>query len=123
MKLCTYRTRGITCYYFAVLHDHHPIRCVINILQTVFGDENGGTQFQIDFANRVQKIRCCNGVQLAGRLIQNQYLRLQGHDGSQIQQLLLTAGKGCHILMKPALDAKIAGHLRHPQAHCLLVNA
>ena len=114
---------GIVCDHLAAIHHDRPVRIGENILQPVLCDDNGSAKLRIDLTDGVEKIRCGNGVKLAGRLVQNQNFRLHCHNGSKIQKLLLTAGEGGNILMKPILDAEIASHLRHPGAHGLLVAA
>ena len=89
----------------------------------MLGDDHRGSQFDIDFPDSIQEIRGCNGIQLTGRLVQDQHLRLHGHDGCQVQQLLLTAGKVTYIPMEPILDTKVAGHFRNSGTHGLLVTA
>ena len=89
----------------------------------MFGNNDGCTQFNVDFPDSVQKVRCRNGVQLTGRLVQDQDLRLHSHNRSQIQQLLLTAGKIGHLPMEPVLNAKITSHFRNTGTHRLLVTA
>ena len=106
-----------------MLHDHHPVGGGEHILQTVFREDDGGAQLLIDLFDGVEEVRRGDGVQLAGRLVQNEHLRLHGHDGGQVQQLLLPPGEFADILMEPALDAEVAGHLRHAQAHGALVAA
>ena len=117
------RSRGVIGNDFTALHDHHPVGGVVDVLQAMLRNDDGGAQLQIDLADRIQEIRGRNGVQLAGGLIQDQDFRLHGHDGRQVQQLLLTTGQICHIPVEPILDAKIACHFRHPQPHSLLVTA
>ena len=73
------------------IHHRHAIGGIKDILQTVFGNDHRRAQFQIDLAHRVQKIGSRDGIQLAGGFIENQYVRMHRHDGSQIQQLFLTA--------------------------------
>ena len=94
-----------------------------NVLQPVLGDDHRSAQLNVDLPDGIQKIRGGNGVQLAGRLVQHQNIRLHGHDGGQIEKLLLSAGQLRHIPVEPALDAEIAGHLRHPKAHGVRVGA
>ena len=112
---------GIVCNDTAAVHDDGPVCIGEDILQSVLRDDDGGAQFHIDLADRIQKIRCGNGIQLAGGFIQNQHLRLHGHDGSQVQQLLLTAGQVRYIPVKPVLDTEIAGHFRNSCTHCSLI--
>ena len=50
-------------------------------------------------------------------------LPLHGHDGSQIQQLLLPAGQLRHLPVEPLGNAEIAGHFRHAKTHGFLVAA
>ena len=87
----------------------------------MLGNDDRGTQFPVDLLHRIQEIRCGDGIQLAGRLIQNQYTRLHSHDGCQIQQLLLAAGQFIHILVEPSLDAEVTGHFCHPQTDGFLI--
>ena len=107
----------------AVLHHRHPVRRREDVLQPVLRDDDGGAQLPIDFPHGVEKIRRRNGVQLAGRLVKDQHLRLHGHDRRQIQQLLLAAGQLRHVPVEPALNTEIAGHFRHPGPHGFLVAA
>ena len=123
MELLSHLSGGIIGNDSTLFHHYNPVSGMIDILQPMLRDNDGGSQFDVDLTDSIQKIRCCNGIQLAGRLIQNQYLRLHRHNGRQIQKLLLTAGKGRYIFMKPALNTKIAGHFRHPQPHSLLIAA
>ena len=106
-----------------VFHDHAAVGGVEDVLQAMLGDKHGGAQLPVDFLHGVEKVRGGNGVKLAGGLVQDQDLGLHGHDRGQVQQLLLPAGELRHIPVKPALDAEIAGHLRHTQAHGFLVAA
>ena len=123
MKQCAHLSWGVIGNDFSLFHHHHTIRCVINIFQAMLGDNDGCAQFDVDLPNSIQKIGSGNGIQLAGRFIQHQHLRLHSHNGRQVQKLLLTTGKGGHILVKPALDTEIAGHFRNPQPHGLLIAA
>ena len=99
----------------SLLHNQHPVGHGENILRPVLGDQHRGAQLLIDFFQSIQEIRGCNGVQLAGGLIQDEDFRLHGHNGGQIQQLLLAAGELGHIPVIPALNAEKAGHFRNPQ--------
>ena len=89
----------------------------------MFGNNDGCTQFHVDFPDGIQKVGSSNGVQLTGRLVQNQDFRLHRHDRSQIQQLLLTPGEIGYISVKPILNSKIASHFRNTGTHRLLVTA
>ena len=86
------------------------------LLQPVLRQEDGGAQLAVDAAQRLQKIGGGDGVQLAGRLVQNQHLGLHDHDGGQTQQLLLAAGQLIHRLAEPVLNAEEGRHLRHTAA-------
>ena len=77
---------------------------------------HGGAQLPVDLSQHRQKIRGGDGVQLAGGLVQNQHVRLHGHDGGQVQQLLLASGQLGNVPVKPVLDAEECRHLRHPAA-------
>ena len=78
---------------------------------------NGGAQLAVDLAQHRQKVRRGDGVKLAGRLVQNQHIRLHGHDGRQIQKLLLPAGQLRDTLIKPSLNAEKGCHFRHAAAY------
>ena len=107
----------------ALLHDHDPVGPVEDILQTVLRQDDRRAQLPVDLANRVQKVRGGDGVELTGRLVEDQNIGLHGHDGGQVEKLLLPAGQIGHVPVKPVLNAEVTGHLRHPQAHGLLVAA
>ena len=64
-----------------LIHDDHPVGRMIDIFKPVFRDQYGRSQLQVYLANSVEKVRRRNGIQLAGRLIQDQYVRLHGHNG------------------------------------------
>ena len=85
-----------------------------HIFQSVLADQNRSAQFPVDTSQSLQKIRCRNGVQLACRLVQDQHIRLQHHNGCQVQKLFLTAGELGHFHVEPGLNAKEAGHFRNP---------
>ena len=64
----------------ATIHDDEPVGHRDHILQPMLTNEDRGTQFPVDAAQGLQEIRGSDGVQLAGRLVQDQKLRLQNHD-------------------------------------------
>ena len=82
----------------------------------MFGQEDGRSQFAVDLAKRRKKIRRGNRVKLARRLVQNQHLWLQDHNGSEIQELLLPTGQLCDRLIKPFLNPEKRCHFRHAAA-------
>ena len=100
-----------------LVHHRHNGGKGEGLLQPVLRQQNGGAQLPVDLAQHRQKVRRGDGVQLAGRLVQDQHVRLHGHDGGQIQQLLLPAGKLGHILVKPLLNTEKRRHLRHTAAN------
>ena len=104
------------------LHDDHLIGMGKHVLQPMLGNDDGRAQLEVYLANRVQEVRGGNGVQLACRLIQNKHLGLHSHNGSQTQQLLLPARKILDIFVEPLLNAEVACHLGHTQAHDALVD-
>ena len=69
------------------------------------------------------EIRCCNGIQLGGRLVQNQHFGLHYHYCRQIQKLLLAAAELAHRSLVPALNAEICCGFRDPASHFLLGKA
>ena len=86
------------------------------LLQPVLRQEDGGAQLAVDAAQRLQEVGGGDGVQLAGRLVQDQHTGLHHHDGGKAQQLLLAAGQLIHRLVEPALNAEERRHLRHAAA-------
>ena len=88
--------RVIVCNHFTLVQDDQPVCHGDHIFQPVFTNQDGGSQFPVDAPQGLQKVRCRNGVQLAGWLIQDQHIRLQHHNGCQIQKLFLSAGKLGH---------------------------
>ena len=101
----------------AAVHDRDTRRKGERFFQTMFGQEDGRSQFAVDLAKRRKKIRRGNGVELARRLVENQHLRLQDHNGSEIQELLLPTGQLCDRLIKPCLDAEKRCHFRNAAAN------
>ncbi len=90
-----------------LVQHRHPAGQRKGLLQPVFRQDYANTQFPVNLAHRGQKIRRGNRVQLRGRLVQNQQIRLHNHNGGQIQQLLLASGKFRNILVKPILNTKV----------------
>ena len=78
--------------------------------------QDGGAQLAVDLAQHRQKVRRGDGIKLAGGLVQDQHVRLHGHDGRQIQQLLLTTGQLGDVFIEPPFDAEKRRHLRHTAA-------
>ena len=98
------------------VHHRHCGRQRKCLLQPVLGKEDGGAQLPVDLPQRGQKVAGGNGVQLAGGLVQDEDGGLHGHNGGQIQKLLLPSGELRDVFIKPGLDAEEGGHLRHPAA-------
>ena len=82
----------------------------------MLGADDGGAQFPVDAAYRCQKVGGGDGIQLRSGLVQNEHRRLHGHDGRQIQKLLLAARQLGNILIKPVFNAEKAGHFGHSPA-------
>ena len=83
----------------------------------MFGQEDGRSQFAVDLAEGGEEVGCGNGVKLARRLVENQNFRLEHHDGSEIQELLLPTGQLCDRLVKPFLNPEKARHFRNSAAN------
>ena len=107
----------------AAMHHDHAVGAGQHVLESVLGQDDRQSQFAVDAVDRRQKIRRCDGVQLRGRFVEQQHVRMQRHDRREIQKLKLTAGQFVRRLVKPRLDAEITGHLRHAQTHFRLRNA
>ncbi len=99
-----------------LVHDRHRGGQGERLLQPVLRQDDGGAQLPVDLPEGGQKIAGGDRVQLAGGFVQNQNRGLHGHDGGQIQKLLLPAGQLRHIFIKPGLNTEKAGHLRHSAA-------
>ena len=116
-------SRCFVCDHFTLIQDDEPVRHWDHIFQPMLTDQDGRAQLSVDAAKGLQEVCCCNGVQLAGGLVQDQHIRLQNHDGGQIQKLLLTAGELGHFHVEPGLDAEEAGHLSHSSTNCSILKA
>ena len=111
------------CDDLPAVHHDGAVGVGENVLEPVLGDDDGRAELGVDLAHGIEKIARGDGVKLARRLVEDQYLRLHRHDGSEIQKLLLSAGERGHIAVEPVLNAEIAGHFRHTRAHGRLVAA
>lgn len=78
--------------------------------------QNGQPQLPVQLLQGADKFGGGDGIQLGGGLVQQQQARLHGHNGGQIEQLLLPAGKGRRVPAEPFLNTEIAGHFRHAPA-------
>ena len=102
---------------FALLQHHHPVRHGEHLVQTVLHHHHRQPQLLIEPLEGMEKVGGRHGVQLGGGLVQHQHLGVHGHHRGQVEKLLFPAGQLLHLPVKPALEAKIAGHLRHPKPH------
>ena len=100
----------------APVHHRHGGGQGKGFFQPVLRQHHGSAQLPVDLPQHRQEVRGGDGVQLAGRLVQDQHVRLHGHHRGQVQQLLLSAGQLRHVPVKPVLDAEEGRHLRHPAA-------
>ena len=100
----------------SAVHHQNPVTVRKDLLQSMLGTDDGGAQLPVDAAHGSQKIGGNDGVQLRGGFVQNEDRGLHGHNGRQIEQLLLASGKLGNILVKPMLNAEKAGHFGHSPA-------
>ena len=107
-------SRCFVCDHFTQIQNDEPVRHWDHIFQPMLTNQDGSPKLPVDAAKGLQEVCCCNGVQLAGGLVQDQHLRLQNHDGGQIQKLFLTAGELGHFHVKPGLDSEEACHFSNP---------
>ncbi len=115
LQLLSDRPRRALDRHLPGVHDEHLVRPGDHVLETVLREQHRGPDVPVDLLDRLQEIRGGDGIQLGGGLIQQQQLRVHGHDGRQVQELLLPSGQIRHIPIEPLVDAEVAGHLRHPQ--------
>ena len=109
--------------YLSVFQHTDPIRHGKEFFQTVFCENDRCSQFPVDSGKHLKKFSGCQRIQLTGRLVQKQHLRLHNHDRSQVQHLLLTARQLPRRLVIPALNTEKGRHLRHPPSHHLIRKA
>ena len=83
------------------------------LLQPVLAEQHRRPQLAIDLSQNGQKFRRRDRVELARRLVEDQKIRLHDHHGRQIQHLLLPAGEGRDVPVKPVFNAEERGHLGH----------
>ena len=102
--------RRVTKQDSAAVHQQYPVGIGEHLLQPMFRQNHGQSQFPVELLQGRQKFRCGDRVKLAGRLVQNQHLRLHYHDSGKVQQLLLPAGQLVRPLAEPILNAEIACH-------------
>ena len=102
---------------FTAVHDRHARGKRERFFQAVFRQDDRRAKLPVDLAEGGKKVGCGNRVKLARRLVKNQHLRLQDHDGSEIQELLLPAGQLCDRLIKPCLNPEKRCHFRNSAAN------
>ena len=79
----------------------------------MLAEQHRRAKLAVDLPEDGQKFRRGDRVQLARRLVQDQKIRLHDHHGRQIQHLLLPAGEGRDVPVKPVFNAEERGHLGH----------
>ena len=99
-----------------LLQRQHAVAQRQGFLQPVLTQDDRCAELAADARHGVQKIGGRNGVELGCRLVEQQYARLQRHDGGQIQKLLLPAGQSLYRAGEPLFNAEKARHLRHAAA-------
>ena len=101
----------------ALVHDQHPACNGKGLLQPMLAEDNGRAHFPIDSTQQSQKFRGGDGIQLRGGLVQNQHIRLHGHDTSKAQKLLLATGQLADRAIEPSFDVEEGGNLGHSAAN------
>ena len=66
------------------VHDSHARGQREGFLQPVLGEHHRRAEFAVDLADGREKIGRRNGVELAGRLVQDQQPRLHSHNGREV---------------------------------------
>ena len=111
--------RGVVKQHPAAVHQQHPVGNRKDLLQPVLHQQDRQPQFAVQLLQRCNEIGSGNRVKLAGRLVQNQHLRLHDHDRRKVENLLLPARECVGLLSEPALNAEIACHLANAAANDL----
>ena len=91
----------------AVLHEHHMLAVVGDVLGVVLDDDDGLTLVLIQIPENLVDPVGVHGVQLGDGLVQDQNVRLEGHRAGQGQQVGLTAGELPDIFLLPALQTAL----------------
>ena len=99
-----------------LLQRQHAVAQRQGLLQPVLTQDDRCAELAADARHGVQEIGGRDGVELGCRLVEQQYARLQRHDGGQIQKLLLPAGQSLYRAGEPLFNAEKARHLRHAAA-------
>ena len=76
--------RGVVSQDTPLLHQQHPVGPLEDVLQPVLTEENRHAQLPVDPGYGVQQVSGCQRVQHGGGLVQNQKLRVHGHDRGQV---------------------------------------
>ena len=71
----------------------------------------------VEAEQHVQEVALGHGVELRGRLVEQQQPRTHRHHARKVNELLLTAGQPLGPAMHPRLDAEELRDFRHPPAH------
>ena len=104
-------------------HEDNAINHGKKVFKSVFGDDDGCSEFGINALKRVEKLARRNRVKLRSRFIQKQKLRLHNRDRSKTEQLLLSAGQSGNRAVEPISDAEKTCHLRNAHTHFSVIRA
>ena len=104
-------------------HEDNAINHGKKVFKSVFGDNDGCSEFGINALERVEKLARRNRVKLRSRFIQKQKLRLHNRDRSKTEQLLLSAGQSGNRAVEPVSDAEKTCHLRNAHTHFSVIHA
>ena len=115
-QLCAHVRRRAGAKERSLVHSGHARRKAERFFQTVLRQNDRRAKFAVDLAEGGKKIGRRNRVELARRLVENQHLRLQNHDGRKVQELLLPAGQLRDGFVKPFLNPEKRRHFCHSAA-------
>ena len=99
-----------------LLQRQHAVAQRQGLLQPVLTQDDRCAELAADARHGVQEIGGRDGVELGCRLVEQQYARLQRHDGGQIQKLLRPPDRASTGRENHSSMPKKARHLRHAAA-------
>ena len=93
--------------HLAVLHQHHMLAVVGDVLGVVLNDDDGLAVVLVQVPQHLIDPVGVHGVQLGDGLVQDQDVRLEGHRAGQGQQVGLAAGELPDVFLLPALQTAL----------------
>ncbi len=108
---------------FSVFHDRCPVGDGKDFFETVFRENDGQTEFAVEFFQHRNELGRGDRVELTRRFVEQEQFGLHDRDGREIKKLFLSAGEFVRVFAEKVGQSEPAGDLSDAAADDLGRNA